>query len=173
VYRTTAFGTMLRIRLPPSLCIDTTLDHSLNKRSSKKSNYQLHKYAINNGMHGSVTASTIDDELYLIGACDHTHSLAFDVQICSKSGDVDNYVNVDGVTDYRLKPCVQTCFAYTSVVKSRGEWITVRRLRVTTNDLDLTDEVETLTSALDSEALAVVSYNSMNPVILCHFNLKF
>ncbi len=145
---------MLRIRLPPSLRIDTAVDES----NSNSSGYRLRKCAFNNGMYGSVTASTIDDDLYLIGACDHTHSLSFDVEICSSSGDVENYVNVDGISDYPLKPCVQTCFAYTSVVKSKGEWVTVRRLRVTTNEMYLTDNVETLTNSLDSEALATVSY---------------
>ncbi len=164
---------MLKIRLPPSLRIDTSPDHTQNMISSKRSTHELYKYTNNNGMLGSVTASGIDDELYLVGSCDNSHTFSFDVDICSRSGDVDTYVSIDGVTDFRLKACVQTSFAYTSVVKSRGEWITVRRLRVTTNELELTDNVETLTSSLDSEVLAVVSQAMFLWICVFFLNVNF
>jgi len=109
-------------------------------------------------MYGSVTASTSDDELYLIGACDNSHSLSFDLKICSRSGEVSDYVVLNSAKEYQLTPCIQSCFAYTTAVKNNGEWVTVRRLRVLTHALTLTDDVESLTSSLDSEVLAVVSH---------------
>lgn len=165
ISRATAFGSILRIRLSPSLCIDTSIDQSIKKSVKKNKKYainQFEKYAVTNGMYGSVTSSTFDDEVFLIGACDQSHSLSFDVKIKSQSGDVESYVTVDGTTDYRLIPCIQTCFAYTSVVKNKDQWVTVRRLRVSTLELQLTDNTESLTSTLDPEALVVVSFHCIS-----------
>uniref|UniRef100_A0A7S3V825 Uncharacterized protein n=1 Tax=Chaetoceros debilis TaxID=122233 RepID=A0A7S3V825_9STRA len=158
--RNHAFGSLLRVRLPPSLRIDTNTARSKASKSNKMSVNSEHNFDEcyqTNGMYGSITASNEDIALFYIGSCDESSTLSFALNICSRSGRLDEYVYVDGRGDVRLCPCIQTCFAYTSIVKNRGQWVTVRRLRVLTLELDLTVSVESMTASLDSEALIVVS----------------
>ena len=124
---------------------------------SVNSEHNFDKCYQTNGMYGSITASNEDIGLFYIGSCDESSTLSFALNICARSGRLDEYVYVDGRGDVRLCPCIQTCFAYTSIVKNRGQWVTVRRLRVLTLELDLTVSVESMTASLDSEALIVVS----------------
>jgi hypothetical protein len=103
----------------------------------------------------------------MIGACDTMHTLAFDLNICSRNGAIEEFVYVDEMNQIMLKPCIQTCFAYTSIVKNKSEWVTVRRIRVLTHEIVLTDDSEKVTASLDMEALAVVS--GYNCVLLLYY----
>lgn len=152
---------MLRIRSSRCLSMDTFQETSPETGSNR-----LVEFYNSNGIYGGVTASVHDDELYIMGSCDTSHTLTFDLKISSRSGSVEDYILLEGVHEIYLKPCIQTCFAYTSIVKNGNEWVSVRRLRVLTKELTLTDDVERLTQSLDTEALAVVS-------ILCLIFLKF
>lgn len=139
---------MLRIRTSDSLSIDKS---------------QTGKYE-SNGMFGSFTSPPDDEELYMFGAIESSHTNYFNLEIVSKSGKVESFVTLDNGREFSLKPTIQSCFAYTATVLNGNSWITVRRLRVATYSLDLTNNIEELTSSLDLEVLAVVS------MILFHQN---
>lgn len=166
IFRMTAFGTMLRIRCSRSLKIDDCNHNSTSKQSSNR----LAEFYISNGIFGAATASPQDEELYLMGACDTTHTLTFDVSICSRNGVVEDTILLDGIHEISMKPCIQTCFVYTSVIRNGSEWVTVRRLRVLTQELQVTDETESIFSSLDTEALAVVS--SLPTYCTCSLRLR-
>jgi len=162
--RPTAFGALLRIRLSPSLSINMDREeHVVIDRNSKiKQNTRLFNYYCSSGMYGSVSPSSSDPELFFMGSCDVSTTLSFELKITSNSNSIDDYVFVDGRGgDMQLTPCVQTCFAYTSIVYRDGDWRTVRRLRVCTTKLNLTDITESITSSLDLEALAVNRFHSL------------
>ncbi len=133
-----------------------------------KTSHQLHRFYQSNGLYGSITALDNDDGVFYIGACDDSHTLSFNLQICASSGSLIDEVFVDGRGEILLTPCVQTCVAFTSIVQIDGKYVTVRRLRVLTKELKLTDSVEALTLSLDAEALAVVSYH--HPYDICCFD---
>lgn len=156
-HRNIAFGTMLRLRSSQSLQVDS-VQGARSRRKIRRSSDNLCDFYTSNGISGSITSSPDDDELYLIGAVDNSHTISFNLQICSRDGKIDDFVSLDSVREFKLKPVVQSCFAYTSVVKNGGEWLTIRRLRVATYELTPTDDVEMLTSSLDLEALSVVSH---------------
>lgn len=149
-----AFGGILRMRLPSSLQI---YDSSSQKRRMKISN--LSEF-YEGKMHGSIATHNSDNEVYVLGTCDKSNTIAFELDICSKSGRLDESIFVDGRGDMILSPSIQSCFAYTSIVECCGRWVTVRRLRVLTEDLDITDNVESIMSSLDPEVLAVNLYHS-------------
>jgi hypothetical protein len=149
--RPLAFGGILRIRLPSSLQI---YDSSSQKRMMKISN--VSKF-YEGKMHGSIATHNSDNEIYVLGTCDKMNTISFELDICSKSGRLDESIFLDGRGDMILSPSIQSCFAYTSIVEFCGRWVTVRRLRVLTEDLDITDNVESIMSSLDPEVLAVVS----------------
>jgi len=150
---------MLRLRSSQSLLIDN-VQGAKSRRKTRNDSDNLCDFYTSNGIFGSTTSSPDDDELYLIGAVDNSHTISFDLQICSRDGKIEDFASLDSVREFKLKPVVQTCFAYTSVVKNGNQWLTIRRLRVATCELTLTDDVEMLTSSLDLEALAVVSYRT-------------
>ena len=155
--RPTAFGSFLRIRLSPSMKIktDSGEDNSINGISKVKdvTKNNLVEYYCTNGVHGPVSA-TIEHELFLMGSCDNFSSISFEIE--HKNETIGDYVFVDN-RDKQLCPCIQIAFAYTSVVKINNKWSTVRRVRVTTQKLDVSNDVETVTLSLDTEALIVVS----------------
>ncbi len=121
--------------------------------------HRLFEYYCNNGIYGSFSPSSSDAELFFTGACDNANTLAFQVEISSRSQSIDDYVYVEGanMSDMRLIPAVQICFAYTSIVMNNGNWTAVRRIRVSTQKLSISSNVEAVTSSLNAEALAVVS----------------
>ncbi len=123
--------------------------------------HALDRFYQSKGVYGSITSSDNDDGLFFVGACDDSHTLSFNVKICASSGSLIDEVFVDGRGEILLTPCVQTCVAFTTIEKVNGTYVTVRRLRVLTTELKLTDSVETLTLSLDAEALAVVSFKSL------------
>lgn len=103
IHRITAFGAMLRIRSSRCLGMDT-----LQETSSETGSNRLVEFYNSNGMYGGVTASVHDDELYIMGSCDTSHTLTFDLKISSRSGSVEDYIVLEGVHEIYLKPCIQT-----------------------------------------------------------------
>lgn len=124
--------------------------------NKSKRNHKLLEYYCNDGLYGSFSSFPRDSELFFTGSCDTSTTLSFELEIVSSSQTIEDYVYVED-RDRLLKPCVQTCFAYTSVVKINGKWATVRRMRVSTHVLHLSDNTEAITSSLNPEALAIVS----------------
>jgi len=152
--RSLALGGVLRIRLPSSLKIHDSSSTRMTMKNNSVSN--LSKF-YEGKIHGSIAVHNSDGEIYVLGTCDELNTLSFDLEIVSKSGRLDESIFVDGRGDMLLSPSIQSCFAYTAVVEHNGRWVTVRRLRVLTEDLDITENVESIMSSLDPEVLAVVS----------------
>ena len=155
--RKTAYGGLLRIRLSPSFAIKQ-YDHAdliIEGEVIPSDNDNLLDFYCTNGIYGPVSPSQ-DFELFVMGTCDATTTLSFELDIVSDSGTIGDYVYVND-RDKQLTPCIQTCFAYTSVDMIDGCWTTQRRLRVLTHRMNLSDDTEYVTLSLDNEALAVVS----------------
>jgi hypothetical protein len=75
--RPLAFGGILRIRLPSSLKIyDSTSQRKILKNSV--SNYS--KF-YEGKIHGSITEHGSDDEIYVLGTCDESKTVSFDLEI--------------------------------------------------------------------------------------------
>ena len=152
---------MLRVRSSQSLLMDKVEGTTArSRRKSKLGSDNLRDFYNSNGIFGSATSSPDDDELFLIGAMDNSHTISFDLQICSRNGKIEDFASLDSGREYKLKPIIQSCFAYTGVVKNKGKWLTIRRLRVATYELNLEDDVEIITSSLDMEVLAFVSHRT-------------
>jgi len=171
--RQTSFGGILRIRLSPTLSINNAgiEDADIFHGSSNGGvSHKLFEYYSNNGMYGSFSPSSSDPEVFFTGACDVTNTLAFQVEISSRSQSIDEYAYVEGasMSDVRLIPAVQICFAYTSVVMNNGNWTTVRRIRVSTHKLVTDSNAEAVTSSLNAEALAVILFHRFYALSLLH-----
>lgn len=92
---------------------------------------------------------------FLLIMQDDTSTVALDLEVL---GRIKDWVYLENYGDVLFKPCLQVGFAYTAVLEDRNEgYITVRRMRITTNVLPVAHDTESLYSSLDPEALAVVS----------------
>ena len=163
--RPIAFGTMLRLRMTPSLSIDYTPIEQLPKHDDEDNNGvidprvgTLHK---NNGFFGALSPSS-ENDLVVAGTCDDVTTFMFDVDIVSKAGKANERIHLEGRGEVEIPPCIQSCFAYTSIVQSGDTWITVRRLRVLSTNMKVSDETEDILASLDAEALAVVLFHKLS-----------
>ena len=149
---------MLRIRLPPSIRIKNEReDDKIDGFPKLKVSHKIFDYYCTNGLYGPV-AATNDRELFVMGSCDNSTTVSFEIQI--QSDVIGDYVYADD-RDIKLCPCIQSCYTYTSIVNINGSWSTVRRIRVSTRKLELANNPESITMSLDTEALAVVSSNQI------------
>lgn len=151
--RPLAYGGILRIRLPSSLKIV----NGFGTNSFLKSNLKMSKH-YERKIRGSISTHSDETDFFMMGNCDDMHTLSYDLEICSKTGRLDDGIFVDGRGEMVLAPSIQTSFVFTSVVKRNDTWVTVRMLRVLTLNLQLTESVESLISSLDPEVLIVVSF---------------
>ena len=153
---------MLRIRTSPSFAIDVSPppgDHTENTKQVAPPSLQLNRYCKTGGIMGHCIANPFDTDLWHFGTCDKDTCLAFDMEIISSSGLLeDGFVKSDG--DFmNMPPCVQTSFIYTAVIPTdddENKFKTVRRLRVLTTNFTVAENTEQLSLSLDEEALAVV-----------------
>lgn len=144
--------------MSPSMSIKRDIDDDMTQGvAASKSFHKLFKYYCTNGLCGPVSAA-LDKDSFLLGSCDFSTTLSFELQIESET--IDDYVSIDD-REVKLSPCIQSCFSYTCVLKINGKWSTVRRLRVLTEKLETTNDTESITLSLDSEGLAVVSCNNL------------
>lgn len=148
------FGGLLRVRLSPGFKLDAS-----PLQGTSRSHLELVNTQVRKGLMGPAT-STNEDSLWLVGSCDAHQSVTLDFQVTNK---IQRSAFVDGMGDVALKPCLQVCFAYTTVVAASEEnpddFITVRRMRICTLRLPMSDDVESLYAALDPEALSVVLFH--------------
>ncbi len=150
-----------------SLAIDDDMDDALKKthhsqRNDKKYSRRMLQYLHNNGMHGPVSFIdhdnilffNDDEMLFIMGTCDVSTTLAFDVKFVLGSTIASDFERESGI-----RPSIQFCFAYTTTIRngSSNDMSVVRRLRVSNFDLPSSDVAEAVTASLNTEALAVVS----------------
>ena len=158
--RQVAFGSMLRIRMSPALRIDESCGENpgTTKPAADAPLAALYK---TNGFFGPLSPSE-EKDLMIMGCCDDSATFVFDVDIVSKTGSVNQVVHLEEAGgDYQLLPCLQSCFAYTTVTKLGSEWVTVRRLRVLTAKMEPAFITEDILASLDAEALAVVLFHKL------------
>lgn len=160
--RPQSFGGLLRVRLSPGFKVDAS-----PAQGTSRSHLELVKTQVRKGLMGPAT-STIEDSLWQIGSCDAHQSVTLDFQVTNK---IQRSAFVDGMGEVALKPCLQVCFAYTTIVAASeensdsDEFITVRRIRICTLRLPMSDDVESLYAALDPEALSVVLFHKFTTSI--------
>lgn len=158
--RSCAFGGMLRIRTSPSFSVD--ISPPTDEDGEENSQTSHNRYHKSGGIIGPCTANPYEPDLWHFGTCDLDTTVAFDMEIISSSGELEQSVVDDDGTVMDMPPCIQTCFMYTAVIPNgKNEFKTIRRLRIMTTNLSLADNTEKLSLSLDAEALAVVLYHKM------------
>ena len=155
------FGGLLRVRLSPGFKVDAS-----PVQGASRSHLELVNTQVRKGLMGPAT-STHEESLWQIGSCDAHQSVTLDIQVTNK---IQRVAFIDGVGEVALKPCLQVCFAYTTVVAASednsDEYVTVRRMRMCTLRLPMSDDIESLYAALDPEALSVVLFHKFTTSIL-------
>jgi hypothetical protein len=154
------FGGELRLRISPGFEVEDT-----PVETSKKSKLQLGLYLSSGGLMGPAVEHGGSDPdssaLWIMGSCDPYTSFSIDLQVAKE---VQDRFHAQGLGEVVLKPVIQTCMMYTSIETDGTEannYYTVRKMRVASLPLTLTDEVEPILDALDPEALAVVLYHKI------------
>jgi hypothetical protein len=103
------FGGLLRVRLSPGFKVDTS-----PVEGATKSHLELAHMHVRKGLMGPATA-TKEESLWQVGCCDAHQTMTLDLQVTNK---IKRFAFVDGVGEVALKPCLQVCFAYTTIVAS-------------------------------------------------------
>lgn len=155
--RPTAFGSTLMVRMTQTMRIKTDVHRDLtNAMSGRRSDTYpstMVQFTANNGMNGPVSSINEDENLFYMGTCDISTTMSFDVEFIRSTIEEDFEINK------KIGPCIQFCFAYTTTIREGENHSVVRRLRIANYQLQASDEIEEITSSLDTEALAVVSTN--------------
>ena len=135
------FGAELRLRMSPGFLVDTTTKES------------------EQGLVGP--ASSVSQQLWRMGVTDPHTALTIDLTVADKH--VPDRFHVDGFGEVALKPVLQTCLAYTTIVKDDkdGSYKTVRQMRIRSRPVPLVRTAEELYGSLDTEALAVVLFHKI------------
>ena len=158
--RPMSFGGLLRVRLSPGFKVDTSpVD------ATSRSPLELADLHVRKGLMGPATA-TKEDSLWQVGSCDPHQTMTLDLQVTNK---IKRFAFVDVMGEVALKPCLQVCFAYTTIVASEEnpeEYVTIRRMRICTLHLPMANDVESLYATLDPEALSVVLFHKLTMSVL-------
>jgi hypothetical protein len=150
------FGAELRLRMSPGFGVETEAVESLPNQKGP----QLAPLYVQAGLMGPATAVNDSTHLWRMGTCDPFTSFTVDLNL--KTRTVQDRFPVDGFGEVAMKPVMQTCFAYTTVVKDvDGQYHTVRQMRISSFPVPLAHSVEMLYSSLDPEALAVVLFHKL------------
>jgi len=156
-----AFGGELRLRLPPSYKVDTTPVDEVDKGP------QLAPLYSSGGIMGPATEEDSSGNLWRLGTCDPFTSVTVDLDMKDKTA--KDEIGVDGIGKIKWIPVIQTCFAYTTIVRdpeNLGEYVTVRHMRIASNRVPLTDSVETLYSSIDPEVIGNVLFHKLTMTLL-------
>ena len=127
------------------------LTNAMSGKWSAMYRTKMVQFAANNGMNGPVSSINEDDNFFFMGTCDVSTTMSFDVEFIGSS------IEKDFEMHDRISPCIQFCFVYTTTIREGEKFSVVRRLRIANYQLQPSDEIEEITSSLDTEALAVVS----------------
>ena len=151
------FGAELRIRLSPGFEVD---HQSVEYENKYKTEPQLAPLYCEAGLVGPATPVEDSTHLWRMGTSDQFTSLTVDFAL-QRRRIKDRFI-VDGYGEVSLRPVIQTCLAYTTIVQDdEGNYHTVRRMRIASQPVPLTDRVEDLYDSLDPEALAVVLFHKL------------
>ena len=156
-----AFGGELRLRLSSSFIVDRAPVEAVDKGP------QLAPLYSSGGIMGPASAEDESGNLWRFGTCDPFTSVTIDLDIKDKKA--KHTLKVDGMGEIAWKPVLQTCFAYTTIVKDPehpGDYLTVRQMRIAHARAPLTDNVETLYSSIDPEVIAAVLFHKLTLTLL-------
>jgi hypothetical protein len=146
------FGTELRLRISPGFQVESSPVEPVDKGP-----LQLATFLSSGGIMGP--AVDAEPELWLMGTCDPHTTVTIDLQVDKQ---VKDRFNVDGFGEVALKPVIQTCVAYTCVEEYEdGNVYTVRKMKVSSLPMSLTNDIELFYDAMDPEALAAVLFHKL------------
>lgn len=114
------------------------------------------------GLSGQAVPSEHASQLWKIGCCDEYSTFTIDFQLDAKELQTSVFIsNEEG--EVMIRPCIQACFAYTTVEvhPDDGQWYTVRRMRVSNLSIPFASSPEKLYNSLDPEALAMVLFQKL------------
>ena len=136
----------MRVRLSPGFDVDDT---PLQPALPTVMGPSLAPLYVQNGLMGPASP-TDEPGLWHIGACDDTSTMCLDIKVTNHH--IQRTAHIPGRGDVVLTPCVQICFAYTTILDQR----TVRRMRIVAVPLPVVSTVERIYATLDPGALLVV-----------------
>jgi hypothetical protein len=124
------------------------------------------------GLMGPACAVPDEDSLWRMGFCDPHTAFSIDLDMAGSTGGnkksaastIPQDVMVDGWGRVPLKAVMQTCFAYTTIVKGNdddNEYYTVRRMKISSCPVPLAHDAETIYNAVDPEAMAVILFHKL------------
>ena len=151
------FGAELRLRLSPGYAADD----SAVERDQNEEGPQLAPLYADGGLLGPGCAVDESTHLWRMGVCDPHTSFTIDLAIQNRA--VRTSLMVDNFGEIALKPVVQTCFAYTTIIfdEATEEYMTVRQMKIHSRPVPLAQDTESVYSSLDPEALAVVLFHKL------------
>jgi hypothetical protein len=124
------------------------------------------------GLMGPACAAPDEDSLWRMGTCDTHTAFSIDLDMAGSPGEkntastIPQDVMVDAWGRVPLKAVMQTCFAYTTIIKGKdgddGEYFTVRRMKISSCPVPLAHDAETIYNAVDTEATAVVLFHKLS-----------
>jgi hypothetical protein len=160
-HQTMAFGGELRLRLSPSFDVDRSPVDAVEEGP------QLAPLYSSGGVMGPASEEEEGGNLWRFGTCDPFTAVTIDLDMKDKKA--KDRLRVDGMGEIAWKPVLQSCFAYTTIVKDPevpGEYLTVRQMRIACARAPLTDSVETLYASLDPEVIGAVLFHKLTLTLL-------
>jgi hypothetical protein len=156
------FGAELRLRASPGFAVDPTVIAPLPGVVGP----QLAPLYYEAGLVGPASSVGAESaQLWRMGTAFPHTAYTMDLELTHPR--VPDRCRVDSVGDVPIKPVIQTCFAYTTIVSETDpasgavSHHTVRRMRITSCPVPLVHSVEALYASLDTEALAVVLFHKI------------
>lgn len=156
------FGAELRIRLSPGFVVDPTMVTAVPNVAGP----QLAPLYYEAGLVGPASSVGESAQLWRMGTMDPY--TAFTIDLAVQHRQVQDRFYVEGFGEVALKPVIQICFAYTTIVKEIDEqgavvcYKTARQMRIASRPVPLAHSVEALYASLDPEALAVVLFHKIS-----------
>jgi hypothetical protein len=156
-----AFGGELRLRVSPSFEVDKSPLDDVDEGP------QLAPLYSSGGAMGPACEEQGVGNLWRLGTCDPFTTLTVDLDMKQKLA--KDCLNVEGLGEINWKPVLQSCFAYTVIVRDPeqpGRYLTVRQMRIACMRAPLTDDVETLYSSIDPEVIGTVLFHKLTLTLL-------
>ena len=155
------FGGELRLRLSPSFEVDRAPVDEVDKGP------QLATLYSSGGIMGPAAEEEENGNLWRFGTCDPFTTVAIDLDMKEKVA--RDRLKIDEMGEISWKPVLQTCFAYTTIVKDPeqpGEYLTVRQMRIACARATLTNDVEALYASIDPDVIGSVLFHKLTLTLL-------
>jgi hypothetical protein len=164
------FGGELRVRLSPGFAVDESAvvaaaaaSGSSTAKKNRQPPGQYQRFSLcgpDRGLFGPACSVDESPNLWRMGVSDPYTSYCVDLRVDPSNPDPERTVHVDGVASpIPLLPVVQTCFAYTAIVRDQesADYRTVRQMRIHSLPVGpLCAGTEAMYASLDPEVLALV-----------------